>query len=67
MSLNLYDLSVPVFIRALGQLKEVLQIAEKWAKDNNVDEKKLTEGKIIDDMLVSLQSTQRNSTTTPTH
>ncbi|EME42553.1 hypothetical protein DOTSEDRAFT_73413 [Dothistroma septosporum NZE10] len=50
MSLNLYDLSVPIFLRALENLKTVLQVGQTWAKDNNVDEKKLIEGRIIEDM-----------------
>jgi hypothetical protein len=53
MSLNLYDITVPVFIRGLEQLKEFLQTGEKWAKDEGKDEEALLQGKLAPDMLVS--------------
>ena len=48
----LYELSVPMFIRQLGNLRKFLSDGEKWCEENNVPKEKLTEGRIIEDMLV---------------
>ena len=47
---SLYDLSIPVFIRALGNLHHILKKAEQWADENKVDHSKLIQGKLADDM-----------------
>lgn len=45
---SLYDLSVPVAIRALEQLLSNLHKGEEWCKSQNVPETTLTEGHISD-------------------
>ncbi|EME81040.1 uncharacterized protein MYCFIDRAFT_86443 [Pseudocercospora fijiensis CIRAD86] len=50
MSLTLYDLSVPILVRSLENLKGVLQKGEQWAKDNGKSESELLEARIVDDM-----------------
>ena len=52
MSLSLYDLTVPILVRNLEILKEILQKGEQWAKDNGKSESELLEARIIDDMNV---------------
>jgi hypothetical protein len=53
MSLNLYDITVPVYIHGLERLKEHLQIGEKWAEDESKDKEILLQGRLAPDMLVS--------------
>jgi hypothetical protein len=48
---TLYEISVPVYIRALKNLSAVLTKAETYATEKSIDPKTLTEGKLIDDML----------------
>jgi hypothetical protein len=52
-TLTTYDLTVPILVRALEQLKAVLQKGEQWCKDNNKDANILIEGKLAPDMKVS--------------
>lgn len=51
---SLYDMSVPVYIRALENLSKVLKAGEKWANENNVELNKLVEARLAPDMNVSL-------------
>lgn len=51
---SLYDLSVPVYIRSLQNLSDVLKVGEKWASENNVELDKLLEAKLAPDMKVWL-------------
>ena len=51
---SLYDMSVPVYIRALENLVKVLEAGEKWAKENNVELSTLAEARIAPDMNVGL-------------
>lgn len=52
MSPVTYDLSVPVFVRALEQLLGYLKRAEQWAESEGKDKSTLIEGKLAADMLV---------------
>ncbi|CAK4031708.1 Hypothetical predicted protein [Lecanosticta acicola] len=64
-SLNLYDLSVPIFTRALESQLAFLKKGEQWCKDNNVDPEKLIQGRIAPDMLplpFQVQSCCKHST-----
>lgn len=45
---SLYDISVPIVIRALEQLLQNLKKGEAWCESNNVEKTTLTEGKIAD-------------------
>jgi hypothetical protein len=44
------DPGVPLFTRALTNLKNFLQKGETWAKDNNVPAERLLQGRIAEDM-----------------
>jgi hypothetical protein len=48
---TLYDISVPVFIRALNQLTHLLQKAEAYANEKNIPLSTLTEASLAPDML----------------
>lgn len=52
MSLNLYDLTVPILTRALEAQLSFLKKGEQHCKDNGIDPSKLVEGRIAPDMLV---------------
>lgn len=52
MSLNLYDLTVPILTRALESQLAFLKKGEQHCKDNGIDPSKLVEGRIAPDMLV---------------
>lgn len=54
MSLTLYDLTIPIMVRQLETLTDVLKQGEQWAKDNNKPESELLEASIYEDMRVSL-------------
>lgn len=50
MPLNLYDLTIPLFIRALTNLDAQLTKAEQWAKEHSVSDSDLATGSLIADM-----------------
>lgn len=50
MSVNLYDFTVPLFIRSLTNLDAQLTKASTWAKENNVPEEDLISAKLYPDM-----------------
>ena len=50
---SLYDMSVPVYIRSLENLSNVLKAGEKWADENNVPHEKLLEARLAPDMHVN--------------
>lgn len=50
MSLNIYDITIPLFIRALTNLDAQLTKAEEWAKENGVTDSQLATASIIADM-----------------
>ncbi|EYF07221.1 DUF1993 domain-containing protein [Chondromyces apiculatus] len=51
MSLSMYDVSIPIFIRAFENLSSILKKAEAHAVANNLDLASLTEARLTDDML----------------
>lgn len=52
---SLYDMSVPVYIRALEGLMHTLKAGEKWANENNVELSKLTDARLAPDMNVGFR------------
>lgn len=64
MSTTLYDLSVPVYIRALEQLAHILKKGEQWADENKVPHEKLLEAKLYEDMKVRFNSNDAYSAPT---
>jgi hypothetical protein len=63
MSLSLYDISVPVFIRAFGNLTEILRKAEGFADEKGMAHKELLEARLIEDMYPLPAQVQRASDT----
>lgn len=53
---SLYDMSIPVYIKALENLINVLKKGEKWADDSNVDHSKLIDARLYADMNVIFAS-----------
>lgn len=58
MSLSMYQASVPVFVRALGNLRHVLQQGEAHAKTKNVSDAVLLQTRLIPDMLPLVKQVQ---------
>lgn len=52
MTLTLYDLSVPILVRALENLTLVLKKGEAWCEENQIDKAKLLGSRLAPDMLV---------------
>ncbi|MFT3897161.1 MAG: DUF1993 domain-containing protein [Thermomonas sp.] len=50
MSLSMYQASVPVFVRALGNLRAVLQKGEAFATGKNIEPSVLLDSRLIADM-----------------
>ena len=50
MSLSIYDASIPVFIRAFGNLKAILDKALAHAEANNIDPAELVGARLAPDM-----------------
>jgi len=50
MSFSIYQASVPVFLRALGNLRAVLQKGEAYAVDKGIDPSVLLNSRLIADM-----------------
>jgi hypothetical protein len=61
MALSLYDLSVPVFTRGLGQLTHLLDKSLAHAKANGIDPATLVEARLAPDMLTLAGQVQRAS------
>ncbi len=61
MALSLYDLSVPVFARGLGQLTHLLDKSLAHAKANGIDPAALVEARLAPDMLTLAGQIQRAS------
>lgn len=49
---SLYDMSIPVYVKAIESLIGVLKKGEKWADENKVDHSKLIEARLAPDMNV---------------
>jgi len=58
MTLSMYQAAVPVFIRALGNLKHVLQKGAEHAKTKNVTDEVLLQTRLIPDMLPLVKQVQ---------
>ncbi|MEJ1169793.1 DUF1993 domain-containing protein [Variovorax sp. CCNWLW235] len=61
MALSMYDLSVPVFSRGLGQLTHLLEKSLAHAKANDIDPATLVDAKLAPDMLTLAGQIQRAS------
>jgi hypothetical protein len=61
MALSLYDLSVPVFSRGLGQLTHVLEKSLAHARANDIDPATLVDAKLAPDMITLAGQIQRAS------
>ena len=61
MALSMYDLSVPVFSRGLGQLTHVLEKSLAHAKANDIDPATLVDARLAPDMLTLAGQIQRAS------
>jgi uncharacterized protein len=51
MTISMYDASVPVFIRMLGNLKGILQKASAYAQEKKIEESALLNARLFPDML----------------
>lgn len=58
MSLSMYQASVPVFVRALNNLRHVLQKGETHAKSKSVADEVLLQTRLIPDMLPLVKQVQ---------
>jgi hypothetical protein len=61
MALSMYDLSVPVFSRGLGQLTHLLEKSLAHAKANDIDPATLVDARLAPDMLTLAGQIQRAS------
>jgi hypothetical protein len=61
MALSMYDLSVPVFSRGLGQLTHLLEKSLAHAKANDIDPATLVDARLAPDMLTLVGQIQRAS------
>lgn len=58
MSLSMYQVAVPVFVRALTNLQHVLKLGEAHAKEKNVEGAVLLQIRLIPDMLPLVKQVQ---------
>ncbi|WP_426701893.1 DUF1993 domain-containing protein [Rhodanobacter sp. Col0626] len=58
MTLSMYQASVPVFVRALGNLTHVLKKGAEHAKSKNVSDEVLLQTRLIPDMLPLIKQIQ---------
>ena len=61
MSTSLYDLTVPVIVRALRNLSAVLKKGEAYAQEQGLDPKELIEARLFPDMGALASQVQRAS------
>lgn len=61
MSLSLYDISVPVFLRNFANLTEILQKGEAFADEKGIAHKELLEARLVEDMYPLTAQIQRAS------
>lgn len=59
MGISLYELSVPVFTRALGNLSDILARGAAYAAEKGIDEADLLATRLIDDMAALPAQVQR--------
>ena len=58
MTISMYQVAVPVFVRALGNLAHVLKKGEQHAKSKNVSDEVLLQTRLIPDMLPLIKQIQ---------
>ncbi len=58
MSISMYQVAVPVFVRALTNLQHVLKLGEAHAKEKNVEGSVLLQTRLITDMLPLVKQVQ---------
>lgn len=58
MTISMYQASVPVFVRALGNLSSVLKKGEAYARDKGVNPDNLLQQRLIFDMLPLIKQIQ---------
>jgi hypothetical protein len=58
MSVSMHAMSVPVFVRALRNLRNVLQIGEKFASEKGITPEVLLQSRLIADMLPLVRHVQ---------
>ncbi len=58
MSISMYQVAVPVFVRALTNLQHVLKLGEAHAKEKSVDGSVLLQTRLIPDMLPLVKQVQ---------
>ncbi len=63
MALSMYEISVPLILRGLGQLEHVLAKGIAHARENNVDPNRYVECRLAPDMLTLAGQVQRASDT----
>lgn len=63
MSLSLYDVSVPVFLRAFGNLSEILKTGRAFADEKGMPHAELLEARLFPDMAPFTAQIQRASDT----
>lgn len=51
MSVSLYEISAPIYIRGLNTLSDILKEAEKYAKEKDIPISEFTEARLYPDML----------------
>ncbi len=61
MSLTLYDISIPVFLRAFDNLTEILKKGEAFADEKGIPHAQLLEARLYEDMLPLTGQIQRAS------
>ena len=58
MSISMYQVAVPVFLRALSNLQHVLKLGQAHAKEKNVDDAVMLQTRLIPDMLPLVKQVQ---------
>ena len=58
MAMSMYEASVPVFLRALSNLRSVLQLGEAFAKERGIAPEVMLQQRLIADMLPLVRQVQ---------
>lgn len=61
MSLSLYDITVPVFLRHFANLTAILKMGEAFADEKGIAHKELLEARLVEDMYPLTAQIQRAS------
>jgi len=57
-SINMYQASIPIMVRALTNLKAILSKAQAWAEEKKIDEKVVLNARLALDMLPFVKQVQ---------